>query len=297
MLALRQLAVVRLPASQYKGRSKVAYEIGSLYRSALAVTDDVGSPVDASIQVLTITLPDGTSVTPAVTHDGTGSYHVDYQFVQAGLHRFVWTTSSPNTAKTDYVNADVFRSIVSLDEAKNYVNYGNSDNEDVLRQVMQAATELCESVVGSCVQRLLTNIRIPGVSKIALRLPNGPIPSDTSVVSISSVYISGPTWTQANGDFIVSHESGVVQLSSMSPFWQGPWKATYTVGRLIIPQSIQLAAKEIIYDMWSTQRPYGADQMEPGPEATARFEQMVATYSTPAHAAALLSPHEMPGFA
>jgi hypothetical protein len=49
--------------------------------------------------------------------------------------------------------------------------------------------------------------------------------------------------------------------------------------------------------MWSIQRPYGADELEPGPEATARFEQMVATYKIPPHAMALLSTESMPGFA
>lgn len=276
----------------------MANEVGSLYRSSLSVTDATGvTPIDASTSVLTITLPDGTSVIPSVTHDGTGAYHVDYLFVQEGLHKFVWVTTSPNTSRTDYVNAGFFRSIIGIDEAKNFVHYGNSDNEDILRQIMQAATEMCESVVGSCVQRLLTNVRIPGRSKIAIRLPQGPLPAQTSVVSIQSVYNAGPIWLQSNGDFIVSPDSGVVELVSMAPFWQGPWSATYTVGRRIIPQSIQLAAKEIIYDMWSTHRPYGAGELEPGPEATARFEQMVASYTIPAHAQTLLANYEMPGFA
>lgn len=274
----------------------MANEVGSLYRSSLSVTDANGAAIDAASATLTVTLPDGTSVTPLVTHDGTGLYHVDYQFAQEGLHKFVWVTAGPNTSRTDYANADIFRSIVGIDEVKDYINYGNSSNEDVLRQVMQAATELCEKVVGSCVQRTLTNVRIPGNSKVAIRLPQGPVPTASSVISIRSIYPSGPIWTYANGDFTVSPESGVVELNSLSPFWQGPWTANYTVGRLVIPQSIQLAAKEIVFDMWSTQRPYGASEMEPGPEATARIEQMIASYSVPPHAQVLLSGYEMPGF-
>lgn len=274
----------------------MANEVGSLYRSSLSVTDANGAAIDAASATLTVTLPDGTSVTPLVTHDGTGLYHVDYQFAQEGLHRFVWVTSGPNTSRTDYVNADIFRSIVGIDEVKDYINYGNSSNEDVLRQVMQAATELCERVVGSCVQRTLTNVRIPGRVKEALRLPQGPFPNASSVISVASSWPNGPVWTYANGDFIVSPEAGIVELASLSPFWQGPWTANYTVGRLVIPQSVQLAAKEIVFDMWSTQRPYGASEMEPGPEATARIEQMIASYSVPPHAQVLLSGYEMPGF-
>ena len=275
----------------------MSYEVGALYRSALSVVDSANAPVDASTAVLTVTLPDGSVATPSVTHDGTGAYHVDYLFTQEGLHKFLWVTVGPNTAKTDYVNAESFRSIIGVDEAKNYINFGSSGNEDILRQIMQAATEECEKVAGSCVQRTLTRVNITGASKAAIKLPKGPLPNETAVTTIVSSWSGGPSWSQANGDFTVSPESGVVYLKSMTPFFMGPWKATYTVGRMIIPQSIQLAAKEIIYDMWSTQRPYGADEMEPGPEATARFEQLVASYTMPAHAQALLDTYAMPGFA
>ena len=275
----------------------MSYEVGTPYRSVLSVVDDTGNPVNAASAVLTVTLPDGTTATPSVANDSTGEYHADYTFTQEGLHIFSWVTTGPGTAQTDYINADIFRSVIGLTEAKNFVNFGNGGSEDILKQIMAAATELAENIVGSCVQRTLTNIRIPGNTKSAIRLPGAPVPTDSSVTSIASIYTGGPSWTQANGDFIVSPESGVVQLAGLFPFFFGPWKATYTVGRLVIPQSIQLAVKEIIYDMWSTQRPYGADEMEPGPEATARFEQMVASYSIPPHALTLLGTSEMPGFA
>lgn len=275
----------------------MANEVGSIYRSSLTVTDATGVAADTSTQVLTVTLPDQTTATGSVVHDSVGKYHADYTFVQEGLHKFVWTTTGPATSQSDYVSASQFRSIISLADAKNFVNFGNSANEDILRQIMAAATELAENVVGSCVQRLLTNVSIPGSTKPAMRLPRGPLPTETAVTSINSRWVGGPVWTQAAGDLIVSPESGVVYLSSMTPFFMGPWKATYMVGRLVVPQSVQLAVKEIIYDMWSTQRPYGADEMEPGPEATARFEQMVSNYVIPAHASTLLATQEMPGFA
>jgi len=273
----------------------MSYEVGTPYRSKLSVADENGSPESAASAVLTVTLPDGTTANPSVTDDSTGEYHADYVFTQEGLHKFTWVTTSPATTQTDYQNAVIFRSVIGLTEAKNFVNFGTSPNEDILRLIMGAATELVENIVGSCVQRQLTNIRIPGSSKVAIRLPGAPVPTDSSVTSIASIYPGGPSWTAS--DLIVSPESGVVQLAGLIPFWFGPWKATYTVGRLVIPQSVQLAVKEIIYDMWSTQRPYGADELEPGPEATARFEQMVASYTIPPHALSLLGTQEIPGFA
>ena len=271
-------------------------EVGQSYQSSITVTDDLGAPATPASVVLTVTLPDQTTATPSVSTIVTGTYYADYVFIQEGLHRFQWVTTTPSSSETDYVNATSFRSVIGLSEAKDYVNFGNAENQDILRQIMAAATEICENVVGSCVQRQLVST-ISGSSKAAIRLPGAPVPNEEAVTSIASMWVGGPVWTQANGDFIVSPESGVVYLAGMVPFYMGPWKATYTAGRLVIPSSIQLACKEIIYDMWATQRPYGADELEPGPEATARFEQMVSTYTTPAHAAALLGTNEMPGFA
>lgn len=273
----------------------MSYEVGGIYRSALTVTNDVNALVDSATQVLTVTLPDNSTATPSAAHDSLGQYHADYQFTQAGLHKFQWVTTGPNTAKTDYVNADVFRSVIGLDEAKAYINFGNSANEDVLRLMMSATVELIENVVGSTVQRLVTDEYIPGTTKSAIKLPQGPVPTTNSVTRIKSIWVGGPVWTAT--DFTVSPDSGVVYLNGMIPFYMGPWLATYTAGRLVIPPSIQLAAKEIIFDMWSTQRPYGADELEPGPEATARFEQMISTYTMPAHATELLGTNDMPGFA
>jgi hypothetical protein len=273
-----------------------AYEPGSSYRSAITVTDSSGTPVDATA-VLTITLPDQTVATPSVTHDSTGNYHVDYVFTMEGLYVFHWVTTGPNTTKTDYVPVNVHRSVISLDDAKNFVAFDSTGGkEDILRQIMAAATELIEDIAGICVVRTFTDQRITGSTAQVIKLPHSPLPNDTSVTSISSVFNGGPVWTQAGNDFIVFPNSGTVQLTSLMPFYFGPWKATYQAGRSIIPQKIQLAAKEIIYDLWATQRQFGMDQLEPSPEDTARWEQMLVTYKIPPHAMAMLNAEERPGF-
>jgi hypothetical protein len=272
-------------------------EIGQSYRSSIAVTDSTGALVAPATKVLTVKLPDQTTVTPAVQTLTLGNYYVDYVFTQEGLHAFSWLTTSPFISETDYQNVNTFRSVIGLNEAKDYINFGNSSNETILRQLMAATTEMIENVVGTTVQRLITDEYIPGNTKAAIRVPQAPVPTVNAVTQIKSIWAGGPIWTQAAGDFVVSPDSGVVYLKNLIPFYFGPWLATYTAGRLVIPQAIQLAAKEIIFDMWANQRPYGADELEPGPETTARIEQMIATYSVPAHANELLNAHAIPGFA
>lgn len=274
-----------------------ATEVGATYISSLSVVDESGDATDASTFVLTVTLPDQTTATPTVDHNGTGSYSVSYTFTQEGLYKFQWVTTGPATTKTDYVPVTEFRSVVSLDDVKSFVNYDSSGGkEDLLRQIMAAATELIEEVVGTCVIRTFTNERVTGRTAQVIRLPHGPLPDEDAITQIQSVWNGGPTWTSDNDDLIVYPESATVELASFLPFYFGPWKATYKAGRYIISQKIQLAALEICLDLWASQRPYGMDSLEPGPVDTARWEMMINTYKIPPHAMELLLGEERPGF-
>ena len=115
-------------------------------------------------------------------------------------------------------------------------------------------------------------------------------------MSISSVWSGGPSWTP--DELIVYPDTATVEAESfVMPFWYGPWQATYTAGRKVIPMSFQLALKESIFDFWASQRPYGPDQLAPGMDDTSRWETALASYDLPPHAKSLLEPYELPGFA
>lgn len=271
-------------------------DVGSLYRSALEVRDTNGVLVAPATKVLTVTLPDQTTQTPAVTTDATGLYHVDFQLTQAGLYAFSWVTTGPVTARTDYENAVNYRSVVGLSELRNFLNLNDTSRDDVLRQMAAAATEAAEHIVGTCVIRTFTDEHIPGYERKTIRLPHGPLPDASSVTSISSVWASGPVWSAS--DLIVYADSGTVEPANMAGFWFGPWKATYKAGRAIIPQRVILAVCEIVYDLWATQRMVGSDMQYPGLSDTASYETaMPADYRIPPHAKALLEAEAMPGFA
>jgi hypothetical protein len=276
----------------------MSYEVGSQYRSTLTVQDATGNLVDPASQVITVTLPDQTTATPAIVRDSLGTFHADYTFAEEGLHKFFWSTVSPVTARTDYANAAMWRSVIGIDEAKNFINDEDAGSDPILRNILAAATELAEDIVGVCVPKRFVNERITSGSSYqqVIRLPHAPLLNDTSVESIVSVWPGGPSWT--TDQLITYPDSATVEVSSLwLPFWFGPWKATYTAGRMVIPEAIQQGIKEIVYDLWSIHRPYATGDLEPGPEDTARFEQMLTTYTMPPHAKALLSPKEQPGFA
>ena len=49
-------------------------------------TDTTGTPFEAASPTLTVTLPDATTATPSITHNGSGSYSASLVTTQAGHH-------------------------------------------------------------------------------------------------------------------------------------------------------------------------------------------------------------------
>ena len=273
-------------------------DVGAVYRTTLEVLNASGVPTAPATNVLTVTLPDQTTATPAITTDSAGEYHVDYPITQEGLYKFAWVTTGPITSKTDYENGTAFRSVIGLQEARDYLKLDDDSQDEMLRQIMGAATELAESVVGTCVIRTFTNEQIPGYTRSVIRLPHGPLPNNLSVASITSVWASGPVWLTAA--LSVYPNTGTCEPLNMQGFWLGPWLATYTAGRTVIPQRVVLAVKEIIWDLWAPVRGLQSDQQEPGLEETSQFDYqlgMLPNYTMPVHARALLEAEASPGFA
>lgn len=231
-------------------------DLGQVYEATLSVTDASGAAANPLSAVLTITLPDSTTVTPAVTLPPavTGLLVADYVTVQAGLHKASWVTTGPGTAATDYFSVRQFVSVVSLAEAKEHLNktLGARPADGELRRFMMAATEVIESKAGTCVVRAITGEFIPGTCSRQLRLPSAPVPDAASVTSITSLRAGGPSW--AAGDLIVNPRAGTVQSLDYRGFWGGPWQWSGTAGRRVLPERLEHAAKEQLRHLWETQR-------------------------------------------
>ena len=236
-------------------------DTGQVYEAKLTIKNQSAPP---STVTLTITLPDGTTVTPST---GTGSASgpdwvitCDYTTVQAGLHKFAWVTQGPGTAATDYISVRDFRSILSLAEGKAHLSAGNAlvtwtVDDDELRNFMQAVTEVVESKVGPCVRRTVTQ-RVTGPCRTIV-LNQAPV---ISVTSVTSVWSGGPSWTTSQ--LVVDGDAGTVDTQwGAIPFWWGPWDVVYVVGRAVVAERWIHAAKELLRHLWETQR----GELEAGP--------------------------------
>jgi hypothetical protein len=241
---------------------------GQVYRSEFTVYN-LDTPPDSA--ALAVTLPGGEladpapSVTGPVVDGKDYTYTADYSLPSAGLYKFAWSSTGPVTGPApDYVNVREFISLIGLTEAKAHLNMTGTGDDDELLNFMQAATELVESRAGTCVPRTITDEWITGSVRGLIRLPSGPVPSKTSVTSIASTWPGGPTW--GPDDLIVNPAAGTVRLKQMIPFWWGPWTATYTAGRTVIPERFLQAAKEQLRHLWETQRGPSPSPPLPGEE-------------------------------
>ena len=226
-------------------------DVGQVYRATLLIANQASPPATIA---LTITLPDGTTVTPSVgtgAASGTGwLLTYDYLTTMAGLHEASWVTTVPGTAAADAFNVRDYRAILSLAEGKNHIGEDTwTGDDDELRNFLMAVTEVVESKVGPCVRRTVTQ-RVSSTQARTIVLNQPPV---ISVTSVTSVWTGGPSWTTAQ--LVVDGDAGTVtpQLGA-SPFWYGPWDVVHVVGRTIVAERHIHGAKELLRHLWETQR-------------------------------------------
>jgi hypothetical protein len=81
-----------------------SYIIGNILVLSGVFKTAAGVLIDPTTVTLNVRLPDGTTVTPAVTHDSTGMYHANYQPAIGGIfyYRFVGTGAAIAAAQQQF---------------------------------------------------------------------------------------------------------------------------------------------------------------------------------------------------
>lgn len=260
-------------------------DLGDVYPLTLDIADAGGNPADATTVVLTITLPDLTTDTPAVQHPETGRYQVDYPTEQAGRHTARWVATGDNAgayAEVFDVREATPGYIVSLADAKRHLNQDLTTTtfDEELRRFIEAATPVVEDVVGPVVVRSYTEVHSSGAFLV---LGNTPVVSLTSLVPVLT---GGTTYQVADVD--VDSEVGVVRRLDGGVFC-GPLRSSYKAGRAIVPANITQGAKEVIRHMWDTQRGHSGARPGFGEE---EFVQTGSGFTIPRRVMELLAPHK-----
>ena len=260
------------------------YDLGASVPPAdisLQLTDGSGSPANpGSGPVLTVTLPDRSTATPAVasTVTGTWSLAAPWTVTQAGHHLWVWSWSGALVAASPVVDSFEVRespdvTIIALSEAREILKVpeGDTSRDNDIRGYSTAITEWVESVVGVVVTRQVTEV-VRAQGRV-LTLGNPPVRTDlgTTLVTtnrrdgsttnglvgitplltygfmydISDLLVDGPTG-------IVRHVAGLPFFYSGDPFAQ--FQAVYWGGRKVIPWGITEGCKIALKHLYAVER-------------------------------------------
>jgi len=206
-----------------------------------------GVAENATAVVLTVTLPDGTTVLPTVTAAGAGVYTASYTPTLPGRHTARWVATGVNaSAFTDAIDVDEAApsGIVSLADVRARLNFLSTANDEEVRFYIDAATDFIESRIGPVVRRTIVEKIQPSGG---LLFTSGPV---ISLTTITDTYGYGATYDVAN---FLPDGSTIYPLANVSSIAY-PVTVTYVGGRAIVPAAIRQAALDYVKWMWESQR-------------------------------------------
>lgn len=272
----------------------MTYDLGSTVRLTAECRDPGGVPTTAATAVVTVTLPDGTAVTPAVVETATvGMYQADVPATVAGRHTVRWVWTGPTHAYTD--TFDVWPEappvILSLRAAKKHLNLSLADSteDDEVRFWNGVTTRAVEVFTGPVVIRECTEVHQERSMRTAVLMWT-PV---ASVTAAEPVLPSGTAYDIA--DLVVDGETGLVRLASGSAL-RGPLRFTYRAGRPVIEPNISGAARIILQHLWRTQRASGRGGGIAGSSSDYSVTEPIPGlgYAIPNRAVQLLEPDRLP---
>lgn len=126
------------------------YALGAQVPLVMYVRDAAGALTNASTTALTITLPDGTTVTPSWTSAATGTYTYDYPTTVPGNHSWVGASTGPATS-TDperFRVRDTLADYATLTDLKSYLGITDTVDDNQLYIALDASQAAIEAYCG-----------------------------------------------------------------------------------------------------------------------------------------------------
>lgn len=270
------------------------YDVGDATPALqITVRDDAGVVASGGTVVLTVTAPDGTTSTPAVTNGSTGVYTATPVTTAAGRYGVRWTVTAPSAnAVTDVYDVldPALLPIVSLSDLKSHLTFSSTDTskDEALRYTLATATELAERYCNRALRRkTVVETHDGGGRALILREP--------PVISVTTVVENGVTLTAT--DYTANSVSGLLYRGSSTSgqdWYSGVQTVvvTYVAGYTNPPLVAQRAVLDIARWLWQ--------RTQQGPRPGFGQSADMADYGTDALPSWLMRPLDsiaMPGIA
>lgn len=174
----------------------------------------------------------------------------------------------------------------NLADLKAHLNISSSTNDDELADILDAAIELVENIVGPLEADGVTEIH-SRVSSDVLVLRSMPAADLTSISFRAGLSTTPLTLS----DFELDSTAGIVRVVTGSGFY-GDYVVEYTAGFDTLPASVRLATLIIAAHLWETQRGMSPSALALQPDVDQAVPQGVG-YAIPSRAEALLEPYRL----
>ncbi|MFB6771141.1 hypothetical protein [Streptomyces sp. NPDC056337] len=267
------------------------FDLGATVRLTGECRDPGGTLASAATAVVTVTLPDATTVTPAVTEtpDTPGKYQADYVSTTPGRHAVRWVWTEPAAAYTDVfdVQDEAPPAILSLRDARQHLNRVSTTDDDELRFWNNATTRAVEYFVGPVVARSFTEEHHLRNAR-AVVLHRTPVLALTAVDSV----LTGGTAYPADRLHVDRSTGEVLPLTGGR--LDGRLRFTYRAGRTVIPENILAGARIILEHLWLTQRGNRGGLAGGGQDYAVTEPIPGLGYAVPNRALQLLEPDRLP---
>lgn len=226
---------------------QTSYDVGDAATLAVELRDDDAALTDATV-TLSITLPDGTTSTPSVSHISTGVYQASFTTTLPGLHQYRWAASGALvSAENDsfHVLPTSPGFIISLAEAKQALNLTDDDtyDDDELRTYVAAASVVVGMLDRSYVAESKTWKTSGGRASVVL--PDSPIVSVTSIETSDGVTLPATAYAVDEDAGIIDYLTGCFPVPYAVPR-ANDIEVTYVVGDSVVPANVRLAARELV---------------------------------------------------
>jgi hypothetical protein len=266
----------------------MAFDLGDVATLAIQIKDATGTLANAGTVTCTVTAPDATTSLPTVVNGSTGNYQVTFTPTQIGLYGVRWVATGANAGSyTDVLDvADpAYLPVVSLTEAKDYLNITTSSYDEKLRGLITTATAIAEQYCNRAIARkTITQTFSGGKTFLQLWMPE--------VLNLVSVVENGVTL--AATDYVLNKKSGILFRGTYA--YTVPWiigvdnvTVTYVAGQSAPAADLRDGVLEILRWKWNNTQQNGR------PGYTSSQDQGLLSDALPKWLMRPLAPYRMPG--
>ncbi len=223
-------------------------DVGDVATLTGHVRTSAGVLANATAVTCTVTQPDTTTTTVALSNTATGTYTGGFTVTQPGRHRVRWVATGANAGAYPDV-FDAFpanpRFLISLADLRDVLNLAadNTTHDDELRLYLAAATVVIEDIDRPYLLDVHTHVCDGG--RPAILLPDVNISEVTGVDDDGTTVDPGTYRLDAKSGILLAYPRGAQLPDGLRNL-----TVTYTVGAGEVPPNVRMAARELCRHWW-----------------------------------------------